>query len=88
MRRWAQLDLHADQPLHMLAANLRRAFSGIVAGHVKPHALNAIEQQGPFKINGDSRIMKLMDELLRSFITQHRMKIDQKDYKPCYEILA
>jgi predicted Rossmann-fold nucleotide-binding protein len=84
----AELDLHADQPLHMLAANLRRAFSGIVAGHVKPHALDAIEQQGPFKMHGDSNIMKLMDDLLQSFITQHRMKIDQENFKPCYEIIA
>ncbi len=84
----AQLDLHADQPIHMLAANLRRALSGIVAGHVKPHALNAIEQKGAFEIHGDSTIMKLMDELLHSFIQQHRMKIDQRNFKPCYEIIA
>ena len=84
----AQLDLHADQPIHLLAANLRRAFSGIVAGHVKPRALNAIEQQGPFKIHGDSTIMKLMNELLQSFIKQHRMKIDQENFTPCYEIIA
>ena len=84
----AQLDLHADQPIHMLAANLRRAFSGIVAGHVKPHALNAIEKDGPFKIHGDPTIMKLMNELLQSFIKQHRMKINQENFKPCYEIIA
>ena len=84
----AELDLHADQPIHMLAANLRRAFSGIVAGHVKPRALNAIEQHGPFKIHGDSTIMKLLDELLQSFITQRRMKIDQHNFKPCYEIIS
>jgi len=83
----AQLDLHADQPIHLLAANLRRAFSGIVAGHVKPHALNAIEKDGPFKIHGDPTIMKLMNELLQSFIKQHRMKINQENFKPCYEII-
>jgi len=32
--------------------------------------------------------MKLMDEILQSFITQHRMKIDQENFKPCYEIIA
>ena len=83
-----KLDLHADQPIHMLAANLRRAFSGIVAGNVKSKALNAIELKGPFKIHGDPAIMKLMDELLQSFIEQNRMKIDQQNYKPCYEIIA
>ena len=84
----AELDLHADQPIHLLAANLRRAFSGIVAGNVKSQALSAIEKHGPFKIHGDPAIMKLMDELLHSFITQNRMKIDQQNYKPCYEIIA
>jgi pyrimidine/purine-5'-nucleotide nucleosidase len=84
----AQLDLHADQPIHMLAANLRRAFSGVVAGNIRPQALRAIEKNGPFKIHGDATIMKLMDELLLSFIHEHRMKIDQQNYKPCYEIIA
>ncbi len=84
----AQLDLHAKQPIHMLAANLRRAFSGIVAGHVKPRALNAIEQHGPFEIHGDPIIMKLMDELLQSFVNQRRMKIDQDNFNPCYQIIA
>jgi hypothetical protein len=84
----AQLDLHADQPIHMLAANLRRAFSGVVAGNIRPQALRAIEKNGPFKIHGDATIMKLMDELLLSFIHEHRMKIDQQNYLPCYEIIA
>ena len=83
----AQLDLHADQAIHMLAANLRRAFSGVVAGNIRTQALNAIEIDGPFKIHGDATIMKLMDELLQSFIEEHRMKIDQQNYKPCYEII-
>ncbi len=83
-----KLNLHADQPIHLLAANLRRAFSGIVAGNVKSQALNAIVKDGPFKIHGDPAIMKLMDELLHSFIAQNRMKIDQQNYKPCYEIIA
>ncbi len=84
----AQLDLRADQPNHMLAANLRRAFSGIVAGHVKPHALNAIEIDRQFKIHGYPMIMILMNELRQSFIQQHRMTIVQENFKPCYEIIA
>jgi pyrimidine/purine-5'-nucleotide nucleosidase len=71
----------------MLAANLRRVFSGVVAGNVRTQALNAIEKEGPFQIHGDATIIKLMDELLQSFIEEHRMKIDQQNYKPCYEII-
>ena len=36
-----------------LAADLRRAFSGIVAGNVKEDGMRAIEQHGPFEIDGD-----------------------------------
>ena len=32
--------------------------------------------------------MKLMDELLQSFVKQGRMKIDQENFQPCYEIIA
>ena len=78
------LALHADQEIHQLAANLRRAFSGIVAGNVKASGIRAIEQCGHFEISGDSYIMKLMDELLASFVTQNRMKLPGKVYSPCY----
>ncbi|MCA9469683.1 MAG: LOG family protein [Nitrospira sp.] len=84
----AQLNLHTDQPLHLLAANLRRAFSGVVAGNIRTHALNAIEKNGPFPIHGEPTIMALMDELLRSFIHENRMKINQEHYTPCYKIIT
>ncbi len=82
------LALHADQEIHQLAANLRRAFSGIVAGNVKESGIRAIEQCGHFEISGDSYIMKLMDELLASFVTQNRMKLPGKVYSPCYRIIT
>src|SRR5581483_1547877 len=43
----AGLNLHRDQPRHLLAADLRRAFSGIVAGNVKEEGLRAIAANGP-----------------------------------------
>src|SRR5699024_7990175 len=45
----AALDLHLDQPKDKLAANLRKAFSGIVAGNVKEFGVNAIAEKGPFE---------------------------------------
>ena len=48
----------------MLAADLRRAFSGIVAGKVKEVGIRAIEEFGPYKINGDKEIMRRLDVLL------------------------
>ncbi|MEQ1486317.1 nucleotide 5'-monophosphate nucleosidase PpnN [Methyloglobulus sp.] len=81
------LALHDDQEKHLLAANLRRAFSGIVAGNVKDSGIRAIEQYGHFEIHGDSHIMSLMDTLLASFISQHRMKLPGKKYTPCYHVV-
>jgi len=82
----AALDLSHDQPLHLLAANLRRAFSAIVAGNVKAEGISQIEQQGPFKICADPVIMESLDALLHSFVQQQRMKVPGKTYTPCYSL--
>jgi predicted Rossmann-fold nucleotide-binding protein len=81
------LNLHRDQPVHLLAANLRRAFSGIVAGNVKEEGMREIERLGPFEIHGDVEIMRSLDALLRAFVEQKRMKI-AGEYRPCYKVLA
>jgi pyrimidine/purine-5'-nucleotide nucleosidase len=83
----AALNLHRDQPVNELAANLRRAFSGIVAGNVKEDGMRAIERHGRFKIHGDTEIMRALDELLRAFVEQRRMKMSG-EYKPVYEVIA
>jgi predicted Rossmann-fold nucleotide-binding protein len=82
----ASLNLQRDQPRHLLAADLRRAFSGIVAGNVKEEGLRAIEEDGPFEIDGDREIMLALDALLASFVEQQRMKLPGSVYKPCYRI--
>jgi len=81
------LELHTDQENHLLAANLRRVFSGVVAGNVKDEGVRAIEKHGHFEIQGDEDIMTQMDTLLASFVEQKRMKLDGKKYKPCYKIV-
>ena len=83
----AGLNLHRNQPAHELAANLRRAFSGIVAGNVKEEGMRYIEQRGPFEIHGDSQIMQALDALLRAFVEQRRMKM-VGEYQPCYRVMA
>jgi len=70
-----------------LAANLRRVFSGIVAGNVKSEGIKEIRKHGPFNITGDSKIMALMDELLASFVAQQRMKLPGSKYVPCYQVV-
>lgn len=83
----SNLALHKDQESHLLAANLRRAFSGVVAGNVKAEGILAIEQHGHFELNGDKEIMGPMDELLTAFVKQQRMKLPGAEYVPCYKIV-
>ncbi|MCB5225621.1 nucleotide 5'-monophosphate nucleosidase PpnN [Alishewanella sp. 16-MA] len=82
----AALDLHLDQDKAKLAANLRRAFSGIVAGNVKDEGIKAIRQHGPFILSGEPVLMRLMDKLLAAFVEQGRMKLPGSKYEPCYRI--
>lgn len=84
----ASLHLHRNQPKHLLAANLRRAFSGIVAGNVKPETIKAVREHGPFEINGEKEIMQALDGLLTSFIEQARMKLPGTTYSPCYRVIS
>ncbi|KZC35035.1 MULTISPECIES: nucleotide 5'-monophosphate nucleosidase PpnN [Rhodanobacter] len=83
------LQIHHERPRHELAADLRRAFSGIVAGNVKEEGIQAIEQHGPFAIDGDADIMRALDKLLQAFVDQHRMKLPGGTaYVPCYRVLS
>ena len=85
----AGLNLHRDQPRHLFAADLRRAFSGIVAGNVKIEGMRAIEQHGPFLIRGDGAVMQALDALLASFVEQQRMKLPGGTaYVPCYRVIV
>lgn len=85
----AGLKLTRNQPVHELAAHLRRAFSGIVAGNVKDQGIRLIEQHGPYEIRGDQDIMQPLDELLQAFVAQHRMKLPgDTAYEPCYRVVS
>jgi len=82
------LTLTMDQPMHLRAANLRRLFSGIVAGNVKDYGIRAIEQRGPFEVHGDRTIVAELDKLLKGFVAEQRMKIANGQYRPCYRLVA
>jgi predicted Rossmann-fold nucleotide-binding protein len=87
-RSMRALELQRAQPVHRLASNLRRAFSGIVTGNVKEYGVAAIERDGPYELSGDAGIMQLLDELLTAFIAQGRMKLPGTAYRPCYRLIA
>jgi predicted Rossmann-fold nucleotide-binding protein len=82
----ADLKLTMDQPVHERAANLRRAFSGIVAGNVKERGIRLIEEKGPFEIHAAPEIAGPLDELLRGFVAERRMKL-VGEYVPSYRIV-
>jgi predicted Rossmann-fold nucleotide-binding protein len=85
----AKLQLRRDLPPHALAANLRRAFSGIVAGNVKDKGIRLIEEFGPYEIHGDAAVMQPLDRLLKAFVEQHRMKLPGgAAYVPCYRVIS
>ena len=84
----AETVVSRDLPRHELAANLRRIFSGIVSGNVRDDAIAAIEERGPFEIDGSPEIMRLLDGLLQSFVEQGRMKLAAEAYSPCYRVLS
>ncbi len=87
-KNMASLELSKDLETHTLASNLRKVFSGIVAGNVKDEGIRAIEKYGLFKITGDKDIMEKMDALLSTFVANQRMKLPSDvPYKACYEIV-
>jgi hypothetical protein len=83
------LELHRDQPSHSLAFNLRRAFSGIVAGNVREAGIALVEKHGPFELRGDTRIITALGQLLEDFVVEQRMRLSEPSaYVPCYRIVA
>ncbi len=83
----AALQLHRRQPVHRLAAELRRAFSGIVAGNIKEFGVRAVEEQGPYQLRGDPDLVQSLGDLLAAFVEQGRMKLDSSNYKPCFTLV-
>lgn len=82
------LNLHKNQEPHELAANLRKAFSGIVDGNVKANGIKLVAEKGPYEIDGETEILGPLEKLLRSFVNQKRMKIPTQEYIPCYKIVG
>ena len=81
----AELRLTDDAEPHALAADLRRAFSGIVAGNVKEPGVRAVQRHGPFLIHAEARLKAPLDALLQHFVAAGRMKL-KGTYTPCYRL--
>ncbi|MCY4177276.1 MAG: nucleotide 5'-monophosphate nucleosidase PpnN [Endozoicomonadaceae bacterium] len=84
-----KLKLLSALPPAELVANLRRVMSGIVSGNIKQQGINAVKKHGPYQITGETALMKQIDELLRSFVRENRMKLSSHEkYVPCYTVLS
>ena len=82
------LALHQEQPVHLIAANLRKAFSGIVAGNVKESGIRQVQEKGPFEIAGDPALLAPLEAMLEAFVKQNRMKLPGAvAYRPSYRIV-
>lgn len=81
----AGLQLLTDSPRDQLCVDLRAAFSGIVAGNVKLYGIEQVRKNGPYQLHADQHIGQLLDNLLRDFVKQGRMSLNQ-DYKPCFVV--
>jgi pyrimidine/purine-5'-nucleotide nucleosidase len=79
------LELHRDQSPDRLALNLRRAFSGIVAGNVRAAGIAHVEKHGPFELHGDPYVIGELGALLKEFVAAGRMRLTGA-YVPCYRI--
>ncbi|HEY9181693.1 MAG TPA: nucleotide 5'-monophosphate nucleosidase PpnN [Gammaproteobacteria bacterium] len=83
------LELHRDQPAHRLAFQLRRAFSGVVAGNVREAGIARVEKYGPFELRGDPQVIAALGQLLEDFVAERRMRLSEPSaYVPCYRIVA
>jgi hypothetical protein len=82
----ASLDLKRSLPKNILAANLRKVFSGIVTGNIKASGIQSIRDKGPFQIHGEKELMQAIDNLLNGFINAGRMKMGGVRYHACYEM--
>jgi predicted Rossmann-fold nucleotide-binding protein len=74
----AAIKLSPDMDPHTLTVNIRRVFSAIVGGNVRPEGIRAIEEYGPFLISGDRVILEELQCLLQGFADQNRARLSQE----------
>ena len=59
----AELEVWREAEPQIFAAALRRVFSAVVWGNVKPEGVAAIERHGPLRIHGEREIMAQIDAI-------------------------
>jgi pyrimidine/purine-5'-nucleotide nucleosidase len=82
----AALDIRRSDTSYLFAASLRRFFSSVVWGNVKPDGIAAVERHGPLRVSGDSDVLAKVDELVRAFAADGRMRL-VGEYVPVYRVV-
>jgi hypothetical protein len=59
-----------------------------VSGNVKDDGMRMVDEHGPFEIRGEREVMEPLDQLLRTFVAQQRMRLQGREYTPCYRLIA
>ena len=78
-----QIELKDNMEPSLLAGMLRRVFSTIVSGNVRPEGIKAIAEKGPYKIHGRRVILDELQELIADMAAHKRMKL-KPDRMPLY----
>lgn len=78
------LELHWNQPISRIAAELRKLCKAIVHGSVTAQGVAEIQEKGKYQIHGEPKMLEALDKLLTIFIGQKRMRAD--NYVPCYTL--
>jgi hypothetical protein len=50
--------------------------------------MRAIETYGPFELHGERALIEALDDLLRTFAAQGRMRLEGRPYTPCYRLVV
>jgi predicted Rossmann-fold nucleotide-binding protein len=79
----ARTVLESGQSPSQRAGLLRRVFSAVVSGNVRPEGIKAVEAQGPFRLRGDRALVSAVDGLLSELAAQGRMS-KSGPYRPSY----
>ncbi len=57
-----------------------------MAGNVKAKGIKQNKENGTFVLHGEQELMNELDVLLKSFVEQKRMKLNVKNYEPCWVV--
>ena len=59
-----------------------------MTGNIKDFGVRAVEERGPYRLQGDPDVIESLGDLLQAFVEQGRMKLDASKYVPCFTLAS